>query len=271
MKRRLEKYLSAAAVVLRNTVLGGSLAAVSLLRQPRKALLFVNETLFLYQTFAGRRRLPQRPVLEAFGQCSTAEIRLARLPGKMWFHSLASYAIDLVSLCWVCRAIEPRVVFEIGTLEGYTALHFALNTPPEARVYTPDLPPDAASAPLLPTTLMDDVHIQGARRRHGYLFDSFPERAKITCLYGDSASFDFSPYSGQVDLFFIDGAHSYEYVRADTLNALRCTRPGGVILWHDYGRVGVNGVSRWLHELARQYDIACVPGGSLAYLVVPAR
>jgi hypothetical protein len=89
-------------------------------------------------------------------------------------------------------------------------------------------------------------------------------------LFGDSASFDFSPFAGAVDLFFIDGAHSYEYVRSDTLRALQCVRPGGVIAWHDFGRTGVNGVSRWLLEMhSRQWPVCAAPGGSLAYMIVP--
>jgi hypothetical protein len=71
-----------------------------------------------------------------------------------------------------------------------------------------------------------------------------------------------------VDLFFIDGAHSYEYVRQDTLNALKCCRKGGVIAWHDFGRSGVNGVSRWICELAQEHKVYSVPGSSLAFMVV---
>jgi len=39
-----------------------------------------------------------------------------------------------------------------------------------------------------------------------------------------------------------------------------------VVAWHDYGRMGVNGVSKWLHEFRRQgRQIFRIPGGSLAY------
>jgi hypothetical protein len=40
-----------------------------------------------------------------------------------------------------------------------------------------------------------------------------------------------------------------------------------VIVWHDYGRWGVNGVSKYLHEVSRQYPQLCrLPGSSLAVL-----
>ena len=43
-------------------------------------------------------------------------------------------------------------------------------------------------------------------------------------------------------------------------------RPGSVIAWHDFGRFGVNGVTRWLREFSRNHAVYCVPGGSLAYM-----
>jgi hypothetical protein len=93
---------------------------------------------------------------------------------------------------------------------------------------------------------------------------------KVQPLFGDSATFNYSPYYGRIDLFFVDGSHSYEYVRSDTLNAMKCCRPGGVIAWHDFGRVGVNGVSRWLLEFSKQHPVYSVPGGSIAFCVIPS-
>jgi hypothetical protein len=87
-------------------------------------------------------------------------------------------------------------------------------------------------------------------------------------LFGDSAAFDFSPFHGAIDFFFIDGAHSYEYVRSDTLNALRCCHAGSVIAWHDFGRVVVDGVAKWVREFARDREVYSVPGGSLAFTVL---
>ena len=71
---------------------------------------------------------------------------------------------------------------------------------------------------------------------------------RITQLYGDSASFDFSPWYGQMDFVFVDGAHAYNYVVNDTNIALKLLNPrGGIIIWHDYGVW--KGVTRALNEL----------------------
>jgi hypothetical protein len=34
----------------------------------------------------------------------------------------------------------------------------------------------------------------------------------------------------------IDGTHLYESVKSDTGNALKLLKPGGVIVWDDYGQ-----------------------------------
>ena len=169
----------------------------------------------------------------------------------------------------LCQIVQPKLIFEIGTLTGYTALHFALNTPKDTKILTLDLPRRENAEPALEVTMMDEGHIRHSVNVTDYCFDGYAESSKIECLFGDSATFDYSPFKDQVGLFFIDGAHSYEYAKSDTMAALSCCTPGSVIAWHDYGRVGVNGVSRWLHEFrASGRPVFAVPGGSLAYMKV---
>jgi predicted O-methyltransferase YrrM len=274
MKRRASAGLGRAwSIGLRNLILGTNLASLPLLTRPNRLLGYVNENLFLLRTYGGGRKLEQRNVFEVF-QTETAQAivlgtldRPAVVNGEPWFHPLASYAADVVSLCLLCRIVRPKTVFEIGTLRGYTTYHLALNTDADARIFTLDLPREGTITPALKTTPTDRWHLSGMRPRE-YCFTGSEAARRIRTLFGDSATFDYSEFHGAVDLFFIDGAHSYEYVRSDTEQALRCCRPGGVIAWHDYGRAGVNGVSRWLHELAATRQVYAVPGGSLAFMRV---
>jgi len=178
------------------------------------------------------------------------------------------FTVDIVSLCMLCRAVQPKFVFEIGTLIGYTTAHLALNTPEDCRIYTLDLAPGAD--PVLRIQGRDSFHIGLNKKRKRYVWEATPAARKVQTLFGDSANFDYSPYYGKVDLFFIDGAHSYEYVRSDTLNALKCCHPGSVVAWHDFGRGAVNGISRWLVEFSKQHRVYAVPAGSLAFCVVRA-
>lgn len=275
--------------MLANVGLGGNVAALRMIKQPRKMLYYCGETIFLYKTLTDSRGLPQRNIYDIFGSEGVQEIRLAGLgraggstvsasawlrgeqesaDGLPYWRQGASYITDLVNLCLLCQIKKPEKVFEIGTLDGFSALHFAWNTPDDSRIYTLDLPRDSSLLPVLNTTIVDDSIVAEYLRQEGYCFANDEVAHKIVCLQGDSALFDFSPHFGSVDLFYVDGSHSYEYVRSDTINALRCCRPGGVIAWHDFGRMGVNGVSRWLLALSKTRTIYATPGGSLAFMEV---
>lgn len=259
----------AAAVAARNVILGSNLASLRMLGNPRALVGYANEALFLYGSQTRTRGLKERHVFEVLGGAETQDISLGALSAKKnWIAGTASYTVDLVNLCLACRLLRPKRVFEIGTLRGYTTLHLALNTDPDARIFTLDLPPGHSDAPALATTAVDDWHVQKRQAIARQYFHGTAVEQKVTMLQGDSARFDFSPYRGTIDLFFIDGAHSYEYVKSDTLRALECSHPGSVIAWHDFGRAGVNGVSRWLRELAREHEVFSVPGSSLAFMVV---
>lgn len=245
----------------RNIVLGGNLKSLGLVGRPRELLRYASEALFQYQ-LEHANGLQRRAVYEAF-PLTEAEVSLGGLDCYNWLHSeTAPFALDLLSLVLLCRALEPRTIFEIGTFVGYTALHMALNTPADTRIHTLDLPLDDRGTSLR-TTATDHKLID--RDLGPALFEGTAVAHKVERLYGDSARFDFSPWHGRVDLFFVDGAHSYEYVRADTLNALECVRPGGVVAWHDYGRLEQSGVTRWLHEFARDHEVYAVPNGSVVY------
>ena len=65
-----------------------------------------------------------------------------------------------------------------------------------------------------------------------------------------------------MDLVFVDGAHSYDYVKNDTEKGLEMLRPGGVIAWHDCNPRHPDLV-RYLRTLNRPLNL--VAGTSLAF------
>lgn len=142
----------------------------------------------------------------------------------------------------VCLAkwLKAASVFEIGTFVGLTARTLATNLP-DAVIDTLDIPPD--DSPRFQTG-DDDVH-RGSEER--MLYRAMEGGGEVRQHWSDSATFDFSPWSGKVDLVYIDGAHSEEYVRSDTDNALRMVAPGGAVVWDDYWRVSP-GVAKVLNE-----------------------
>ena len=103
----------------------------------------------------------------------------------------------------------------------------------------------------------------------GARFANTPAALKVTQLFGDSATFDFAPYFGTIDLVFVDGSHAYDYVLNDTEIALRLLRDGhGVILWHDY--TAWVGVTEALNELNQRNPalkkMRSIAGTTLVYI-----
>jgi len=246
----------------RDLSLGTNLASLPLLARPKSLRRYAAEALFLQKSLMAPG-LHSRTVDQILP--FTGDLRLQHLPnGYNWFTMGGPFAMDLVSLCILCRALDARTIFEIGTFHGYSTLHLAMNSAPETRIYTLDLGEEKADVSL-DVTDVDQLAIE--ERNDACCFAGTEAEKKITRLFGDSARFDFSPYAGKIDLFFIDGAHSYDYVKSDTLNALHSCHPGSAIAWHDYGRPQF-GVTRFLAELAREMEINVVPGGSLAFTIL---
>lgn len=57
---------------------------------------------------------------------------------------------------------------------------------------------------------------------------------KIKHFFTDSKLFDFSQISDEIDLFFIDGDHSYKGVYADTKNVFKIKKDNAIVVWHDF-------------------------------------
>ena len=51
------------------------------------------------------------------------------------------------------------------------------------------------------------------------------------------------------DFIYIDGNHTYEFVKRDIINALGLIKPGGILGGHDYKFKGSPGVIRALLEI----------------------
>jgi hypothetical protein len=145
---------------------------------------------------------------------------------------------------------DRSVLFEIGTFDGRTTLNLALNAPAQCRVYTLDLPAAADTRYPLDN---GELHMLGkgeSGRRYERYRASKPHAVERICeLWGDSGTFDFAPYESSCSLVFVDGSHSADYVRSDSLAAMRLAKPGGRVVWHDYGVW--DDVTRGLEELDR--------------------
>jgi hypothetical protein len=152
-------------------------------------------------------------------------------------------------LAAVCQAVGARTFFEIGTNRGRTAWTVARNNP-ELAVHTLDLPSREALADVQLDLNESDRAFFSRDWDRGSAYAGTPEAERIETLLGDSATFDYSPYEGKMDVVFIDGAHTYSYVRSDTEQAERMITPEGTIVWDDYP--SIPGVYRFLTELSER-------------------
>ena len=155
---------------------------------------------------------------------------------------------ELLALTAIARKVAPRRVFEFGTFLGSTTLHLA-RACPNAEIFTLDLQNTSdLSIPLERGDAILNELATGNRERRR--FKGRPEAERITELYGDSLTFDFSLYKATMDLVFVDAAHDPLHAATDTRNALFMLAPRGVILWHDYNRAP--GVTAAVAEAARE-------------------
>lgn len=168
---------------------------------------------------------------------------------------------ELYCICALAKAFNPLNILEIGTFDGQTAYHLALNTGLKCRIHTIDLPPADLGKTKYNIASGDSELIEKKGFESGIRFKNSPFKNRIIQYFEDSAKFDYSPFKSIIDFAFIDGAHSYFYVKSDTENILKLLKAGGIILWHDYG--SVSDVAEYLNELSRKIKLFRIKDTSL--------
>ena len=157
--------------------------------------------------------------------------------------------LEQIVLARLAETVVAKNIFEFGTFDGRSALNLVAHSPKDAQLYTLDLPASEMNSAKLFIEPGEKAFIQKAES--GTRFIQSEYSTQIERLYGDSAAFDFNPYLGRMDMVFVDASHAYDYVRCDTLNAIKLIRPeGGLIVWHDYSD-DWPGVKRALDEFYR--------------------
>ncbi len=184
--------------------------------------------------------LKQIPIADLFANFDIESIKLKEFKGTDGGVSL----VEILLLCWLAQQRRPRIILEIGTFQGITTLNLALNSPPETKVITVDLPAMKNSTHFYQT----DPELSLQRPRSG-LWKDYGVENKIIQILCDTADLASDQLPENVDMIFIDGSHSYEYVLNDTELVLNIVSPKGIILWHDYDEVSQ--VYRYLNELAK--------------------
>jgi predicted O-methyltransferase YrrM len=173
---------------------------------------------------------------------------------------------ELLAIAVICKKSQPKRIFEFGTYTGVSTLVMAMNTPEESRIFTLDIDPASR-----------DNHEHGmgiggfAPFELGQSYKNTEYEGKITQLLGNSLTFDFKDLMSTIDLVFVDADHSYRFVTADSENAFKLIRPGGIIIWDDYvwhdDYPICSGVARSLHELQGLKQLYWIAGTRFAVYI----
>ncbi len=170
---------------------------------------------------------------------------------------------ELLTLAALCKHVEPRRIFEIGTYAGLSTLVMAMNTPEQSEIFTLDLEPPAR-----------ETHQHGLGTGGftaftvGAYYSNTLFAGKVQQLFGNSRIFDYSAFNNTIDLVFVDADHSYDFVKVDTANAFNLLSSHGIIIWDDYiwdeRHPECAGVARCIHELQQFKGIYRIAGTRFA-------
>jgi predicted O-methyltransferase YrrM len=176
-----------------------------------------------------------------------AMARAEHVPG--WFN-----AVNAAAFRGVMGDIRPRTVVEIGSylgrstvLLGLALQHFG---PADARLvaidpHTGDRQQlEALGLTTLPTLDLCRLHIAG---------NGLADLVDLTVARSDDAAVG---WTGDIDLLFVDGWHSYDAVRSDITNWATRLAPGGLACFDDFGTY---------HEVNQAVRDGCAAAGLTVY------
>lgn len=217
---------------------------------------------------AGRKMLERIPVvsLESLGGMPdqiTLDMRYVDVDGATPFR-------DLIAILALAKNQHPKAALEFGTYFGSTTANLALNLP-DATIHTIDLPEDSTeAASVIEGRPVDDLHLIRGRKL-GKSFRGTPLEQRIVQHQGDTATYDYSVIHDPVTVFLVDGSHTYDYARSDTLRCFALAQGESTFMWHDCD-CHCLGVTTWLAEMIQAgLPVARVQDTSLACMKIDAQ
>jgi predicted O-methyltransferase YrrM len=157
---------------------------------------------------------------------------------------------EATKLLEIVKALEPKIILEIGTAVGGTLFLFSRIADPEATIISVDLPGGAFGG--------------GYPEWKMPLFEGFAKNGqRIKFLRADSHSMETIDLvktalgDRLIDFLFIDGDHTYESVKMDFEMYSPLVRKGGIIAFHDIVRgppETVGGVPLFWNEVKQHFN-----------------
>jgi predicted O-methyltransferase YrrM len=131
-----------------------------------------------------------------------------------------SLPTDIILLTTICKQINDCSYFEIGTWRGESVVNVSENA---KECYTLNLS-------------RQQIIELGLSEKYADLHGFFSKGKKnITHLFGNSLTYDFEKLNKKFDVIFIDGNHTYDFVKNDTEKVFKhLIHENSIVLWHDY-------------------------------------
>lgn len=131
-----------------------------------------------------------------------------------------SLPTDIMLLKALAEQIENCVYFEIGTWRGESVVNVA----------------QTAKDCFTLNLSKEEMLTLNMSKEYATLHAFFSKSKKnITHLYGNSLNFDYKALNKKFDLIFIDGNHTYDFVKSDTKNIFKhLVHENTIVVWHDY-------------------------------------
>jgi predicted O-methyltransferase YrrM len=139
---------------------------------------------------------------------------------------------DAIILKQIYRAFRPKRHLEFGTWEGFGARLCAENC--DADIWTFNLPDGERDEGGLPV-YQDARGVSDAGEFVGKLYREAGYEGRVTQILADSRNYSWDQFRcGYFDTVLIDGGHTEDCVASDSGVALKLTRAGGLVIWHDF-------------------------------------
>ncbi|MFQ3181450.1 MAG: putative O-methyltransferase YrrM [Polaribacter sp.] len=131
-----------------------------------------------------------------------------------------SLPTDIMLLKGLCAKIPNCNYFEIGTWRGESIVNIA----------------EVAKECFTLNLSKQDIYDLKMPKKYADLHGFFSKgKENITHLFGNSLTYDFKGLNKKFDVIFIDGNHTYNFVKNDTEKVFKhLLKAESIVVWHDY-------------------------------------